>query len=117
MDPANIMSNFANTVMTCLWFSPVIPLAIPLAAIFTFLDYWINKRMLLRKYKRPNMFGGLMATFFANLLPYVILIWACGTAYFYISLEVKMKEYFKDAIAKFKKEKGSEFKGDRRYPG
>lgn len=104
IDPANMISNFANMVMTCCFFSPIIPLAIPLAFISAIIDYWINKYNLLRKYKRPDMFGEFMATFFANAMPYLVLAWSISSFIFYLHLV----QYFftKQEIADIKKEFG-----------
>lgn len=76
MDPANNISNYMNLIMTCIFYSPIIPLAIPMALIGSIINYWTYKYMLLRRHKMPDMFSRKMATFFANLIPYMALIWA-----------------------------------------
>ena len=75
-----------NLVLTCMFFSPIIPQAIPMCLISTIVNYWVSKYMLLRWYKMPNMFGDLMATFFANLMPWVILIVSIGALMFYVEI-------------------------------
>lgn len=60
--------------MTCIFYAPIIPQAIPLACIGIFLDYWVYKYMLLRRHKMPEMFSDLMAIFFANFMPWVIFM-------------------------------------------
>ena len=42
-DIANSISEFANMILTCIFYSPIIPLAIPAALIGTFLSYWSLK--------------------------------------------------------------------------
>lgn len=83
IDAANVISNYMNMVMTCVFYSPIIPQAIPLAMISTFLGYWSTKYSLLRRYKMPDMFGELMATFFANFMPWLVLAGTIGAWYFY----------------------------------
>ena len=77
-DVANNVSEFANMILTCIFYSPIIPLAIPAALLGTFLRYWSLKYTLLKRDKMPEMFSGFMASFFANLLPYVFIIQACS---------------------------------------
>lgn len=86
MDPANIISNFMNLIMVSSFFSPIIPLAIPLACLSATMEYWITKYNLLRNYKRPDQFGELMATFFANAMPYLVLCWAISAFSFFLKL-------------------------------
>jgi hypothetical protein len=79
-DVASSISEFVNMIMTCVFYSPILPQAIPAALIGSFLSYWSLKYQLLRRDKMPDQFSEFMATFFANMMPYVILIQAA--AYF-----------------------------------
>ena len=72
-----------NMIMTCMFFSPILPQTIPLALVSTFLTYWATKYNLLRKNKMPDMFSELMATFFANLLPYLVFLWCISFVWFF----------------------------------
>lgn len=83
IDVANKISNFMNMVMTCMFYSPLIPQAIPLAFVSSFLTYWTTKYNLLRRHKMPDMFSELMATFFANVLPWFMLVWALSYFFFF----------------------------------
>jgi len=74
-----------NLICTCIFYSPIIPQAIPAALLGTTVNYWFSKYMLLRIHKMPDMFSGLMAQFFANLMPLIILIWALSFEYFILS--------------------------------
>ena len=74
IDPANSISNFMNMIMTCCFYSPIIPVAIPLAFVSSFCFYWVTKYSFLRRYKMPDMFGELMATFFSNFMPWLIFV-------------------------------------------
>jgi hypothetical protein len=73
-------------IMTSIFYSPIIPHAIPIALVGTFIDYWTNKYFLLRRSKMPDMFSELMASFFANFLPYIPFIWSVSFLYFYIKI-------------------------------
>jgi hypothetical protein len=73
-------------IMTSIFYSPLIPHSIPIALVGTIIDYWTNKYVLLRKSKMPDMFSELMATFFANFLPYVSFIWSISFWYFYYTI-------------------------------
>jgi len=83
IDAANTISNFMNMVMTCVFYAPLIPHAIPLALISTLLSYWTLKYSLLRRYKMPEMFSELMATFFANFMPWLVLGGAGAAVLYY----------------------------------
>lgn len=74
-----------NLICTCIFYSPIIPQAIPAALVGTTLNYWFSKYMLLRVHKLPDSFSALMAQFFANLMPIIILIWAFSFDYFIMS--------------------------------
>ena len=82
IDPTNLISNYMNMVMTCLFYSVIIPAAIPLAMIATLIYYWITKYYMLRRYKMPDMLSELIATFFSNLMPWII----CFCSFFAIML-------------------------------
>eukprot|EP00356_Strombidium_inclinatum_P001711 CAMPEP_0170512810 /NCGR_PEP_ID=MMETSP0208-20121228/67054_1 /TAXON_ID=197538 /ORGANISM="Strombidium inclinatum, Strain S3" /LENGTH=96 /DNA_ID=CAMNT_0010796475 /DNA_START=187 /DNA_END=477 /DNA_ORIENTATION=- len=73
--------------MTCLFYSPIIPQAVPAALLGAILIYWTTKINLLRRHKMPEMFSDLMASFFANFLPWAILAWAIGYAVFLGKIE------------------------------
>lgn len=82
VDAANNISNFMVLIMTCIFYSPIIPLAIPLAFLGSVFNYWVYKYMLLRKHKMPEMFSDMMATFFANFMPIVLIVWGIAFAIF-----------------------------------
>ena len=75
VDAANNISNYINLILTCIFYSPIIPLTIPIALIGSILNYWVYKYMLLRRHKMPEMFSTMMATFFANSMPFVLIVW------------------------------------------
>jgi hypothetical protein len=80
VDVANNIANLMNFVMTCMFYMPIIPQAVPIALIGTFLNYWAYKFMLLRRHKSPELFSDLMAIFFSNFMPWIIF--AQAVAYY-----------------------------------
>ena len=84
IDPANNISNFMNMIMTCIFYSPLIPQAIPIAMCSAFVGYWTTKYSMLRRYKMPDQFSELMATFFSNFMPWLIFSWSIS-AYFFLA--------------------------------
>lgn len=97
VDPANNISNYMNLIMTCIFYSPIVPLAIPMALIGSFLNYWTYKYMLLRRHTMPNMFSREMATFFSNLIPYMALVWAIA---FIALIDRQIYSYGKEVLVK-----------------
>lgn len=82
VDAANNISNYMTLIMTCIFYCPIIPLAIPLAFVGSVFNYWAYKYMLLRKHKMPEMFSDTMATFFANFMPTVLIVWGISFCVF-----------------------------------
>lgn len=81
-DIADKLSEYLAHIMASLFFSPIIPHAIGFGLLGTFLNYWAAKIALLRFAKMPEMFSDLFIAFFANFMPYTILIWSCGFLYY-----------------------------------
>lgn len=75
IDIPNILSKYFVLIMTCIFYAPLIPFSIPVCMIGCLLNYMAYKYMLLRVNKMPEMFGELMATFFASLMPVILVIW------------------------------------------
>ena len=51
VDAANNISNYMNLVITCIFYSPLIPHAIPIAMVGSIYSYWVYKYMFLRKHR------------------------------------------------------------------
>ena len=75
-----------NLIMTCCFYSPLLPQALPIALFASIFGYWTTKYHLLRRCKMPDMFSDLMATFFGNLMPWLVLSWSMSTYFFFIRL-------------------------------
>lgn len=76
VDTANNISNYMNYITTCLFFSPIVPLAIPAALVGSFVYYWVFKYRLLKTHAMPNLFTRDLTVSFANYIAVVIFIWA-----------------------------------------
>jgi hypothetical protein len=94
VDAANNISNFMVLIMTCIFYSPIIPLAIPLAFLGSVVNYWVYKYMLLRKHRMPEMFSDMMATFFANFMPIVLIVWGIAFCTFFDKIQRAYKDDF-----------------------
>lgn len=46
-----------KTYLLAMYFGPIIPLAYPVTAISFFIEYWVNKYVLLRRHSRPEKMG------------------------------------------------------------
>jgi len=82
MDAADNLSKFFSFYLTCIFYAPIIPHVIPIALFGTIWTYWIWKIMFLRVNKRPEIFSEFLATFFAEAMPYVGLLWALSFGLF-----------------------------------
>lgn len=100
VDVANNISNYMVLVLTCIFYSPLIPMAIPLGLIGSIMNYWVYKYMFLRRHKMPQMFSTMMATFFANLMPFVLVVW--GFSYILFTIKIK-NAYWEKFIDEFEK--------------
>lgn len=83
LDIENNIAGLMNLILSCLWYSPVVPIAIPVAAIGAFLNLFITKYMIVNWYKKPENYGIKLVTVFADLIPYFTVMWAGGMIYFF----------------------------------
>jgi hypothetical protein len=100
LDVSNIISKYFTLIMTCIFYSPIIPVAIPIAFGGSVMSYFTYKYMLLRVHKMPEMFGDLMATFFASLMPVMVLVWAISYTVFINEINRAYAEDFNKAYSK-----------------
>jgi len=87
VDMADNVANFLNLVMTCLFYSPIVPLAIPLCCVGCILNYWIYKYMLLRRHRLPEMCSELMALFPTNFMQWILFTWAIAFMVFFSKIK------------------------------
>jgi phosphoglycerol transferase MdoB-like AlkP superfamily enzyme len=98
----NTLSIAGNILLNSLFFHPILPLTLPIGTIGLILLYWINKYILLRRAKRPEELSGLLASFFANLLPWALFFQSLSMTLFYkvIFEDIYIKE--EDRLGKSK---------------
>ena len=82
VDVSDNLSSLFSYVMTCLFYSPIIPQAIPICLVGTFLNYWAYKYMLLRKHNHPKMLSDLLPMFFSHFLPWIIFFQSLAFIWF-----------------------------------
>jgi len=79
---ANRLANTVNIFLVCTFYTPLLPWA-PLAAILGLgLSYFIEKYLLLRRHTRPEEMSTVSITFMANMLPYMMMLWAVSNLLF-----------------------------------
>lgn len=98
VDVADNISYFMVFLMTCIFYSPILPVAIPIALIGSIMMYFANKYSLLNYVKMPDMFSTMMATFFANFMPFVILTWSISYITFISKINSSYGEQFQEAL-------------------
>lgn len=94
LDMANRMANTANAFLVCIFYTPILPWAPVAATLGMFLSYWIEKYLLVRRHTRPEEMSGTMIHFFANLIPYMVLLWGIALRAFPPSIA---RYYFSEA--------------------
>jgi hypothetical protein len=67
--------------LICLY-TPIVPILPLIGMAGVLLQYWIEKYLLLRRYQVPEATGSAMANFYANLLPYGLLLYGIGNHVF-----------------------------------
>ena len=92
IDVENNISNFMNMILSCMFYSAIMPHAIPMALLGCILNYWITKYMLLKLHKMPEEFSELLTTFFANMLPYCMVVWSIAYLIFSIKFQIAWDE-------------------------
>ena len=89
IDVANNLSQYFTLIATCFFYAPIIPLAIPICLGGSLLSYNIQKYMLLRKHKAPQMLTRALGIFFANLMPFIIMVQAIAALIFMQNIAIQ----------------------------
>jgi len=96
IDVSNNISKVFAFIMTCVFYSPIVPVGIPICMCGLILIYYSYKYMLLRVHKMPEMFGDLMATFFASFMPFILLTWCIAYVIFISEINNTYAEEFNE---------------------
>jgi hypothetical protein len=59
-----------------IFYTPIMPIAPVIGFGGIIFGYWVDKYVLLKRHKMPETMGPTMAKFFANSIPYTLLIYA-----------------------------------------
>jgi hypothetical protein len=86
-NPSEFMSDQMNLVLTCLFYSPIFPLAIPYAFFGSLINLFLWKYVLLNYGKRPQMLSSDLVRSFGYVMPYIVAIWAISFKFFLASSE------------------------------
>jgi hypothetical protein len=70
LDVENNISDFMNLVLSCLFYSPLLPFALPLCVIGCMFNYFATKFLLSNCHKMPLDFGSDLTIFFSDILPF-----------------------------------------------
>lgn len=68
------------------FYAPISPLVVPVALLGTIFHFWVDKYLLLRRYKVPETMGHDMALFFSNSIPWGMALYATSVIIFNGSL-------------------------------
>jgi hypothetical protein len=68
-------------LLVCLY-TPILPILPLLALVGVFIQYWVEKYLLLRRYSVPEAMGSEMAKFYSSLIPYGMLLYAISNFIF-----------------------------------
>lgn len=83
LDIENNIAGLMNLILSCLWYSTVVPYAIPVAALGAILNLTVTKYMVVNWYKKPENYGVALVNVFLDLIPYMCVAWALGMLYFF----------------------------------
>jgi len=79
-------ANALNTFIVCLWYSPVLPFTCLIGIAGMFMQYWMDKYLLLRWYKRPKRpYNAYLAQFSLRMIKYTGPIGFTICFYFFLT--------------------------------
>ena len=79
--PLDMAQRYANTMtffLIVLFYSFLSPILLLVGMFGIVWQYWLEKWVLLRRHKIPDVVGPTIAMFMANAVPYCLLIWSMG---------------------------------------
>ena len=77
-DVENSISDMMNLILSCLFYAPLVPLAMPLCMAGILVNYIVVKFQLACLNKMPDDFGPELTMYFADLIPYATIVLAIG---------------------------------------
>lgn len=82
VDMAQRYANIMKTTIVTFAYAPIIPLGFLISLAGLFLEYWIDKYVLLNRHSRPVRFGSDLSSVMTHILPYAVFIYAVMTYVF-----------------------------------
>lgn len=83
--PVDMAQRYATTMnlflLVC-FYTPLIPVSPLIGLMGGLASYWVDKSMLVRRHKMPEMMGSTMAKFFSNTVPYAMILYGVGNHVF-----------------------------------
>ena len=76
-------SNMLTVLSVAFLYSGALPIMYPVAALFFFITYWMDKCLLFRCYKKPIKFDNYLAKGTLAYFKYIILGHMCGFLFMY----------------------------------
>ena len=77
-DVENSISDLMNLILSCLFYAPLVPLAMPLCLFGIIVNYFVSKFQLACLNKMPEDFGAELTMYFADLIPYASIVLSVG---------------------------------------
>ena len=75
LDMAQRYANMLNLVSIAFFYFPCMPYMPLLCAVAILYQYWIEKCMLIRVHRRPEMMGATVALFYSHMMPYLVVLY------------------------------------------
>lgn len=92
-DEFNLASQYCYYIyMTflVLFYSLLVPIAVPITLILFILQYWLDKYNLFRRLSSPVDLGYMLVSLILNIFQWFILILAVGNLYWHMMISVKL---------------------------
>lgn len=82
LDMAALYSRTGMLFLLVCFYTPLVPIIPIIAACGVFVQYWVEKYLLLRRHKVPVALGSSMATFYTSMVPLGMLLYGIGNYVF-----------------------------------
>jgi hypothetical protein len=86
VDMAMLYSRTGMLYLLICFYTPMIPGIAMIGVLGIFLQYWVEKYLLLRRHKVPEAMGSAMAKFYSSLIPMGMVLYAIGNYVFVLKL-------------------------------
>ena len=87
MNMPNLCAGLMKTYLLSLMYAPVLPVGLLIGLVAAFLQYWVNKYMLLRRHSRPVHLSDELDEVMLQFIALGCAAYAASTYYFYYDLD------------------------------